>query len=101
MILKGSTRDMALAIARQQDHRVLVLTGRLDGHNGLPSQLIQHGDGVQLRAFGAYTDRVPTGIFEVLDDDALCAVIDDLQCRGGYRAAVINPDGQPDPIYAL
>ncbi|MBX9874397.1 MAG: hypothetical protein K2X84_06030 [Beijerinckiaceae bacterium] len=92
---------MALAIARKQHHRVLVLSGRLDGHNGLPSELIQHGEGVQLRALGAYTDSVPTGIFEVLDDDALCAVIDDLQCRGGYRAAVINPNGEQDPFYAL
>lgn len=101
MILKGSTREMAQAIASENHNKVLILSGRLDGHNGLPTCLIQHGDGVKLRALGAYTASVPTGIFEIIDDDALCAVIDELQCKGGYRATVITPNGERDHNYAL
>jgi len=101
MILKGSTRDIAQAIAREKDSRVLILSGRLDGHNGLPSCLTQHGDGVRLRALGSYTACVPTGIFEVTDEDALCAVIDALQGKGGYRATVIKPNGERDPNYTF
>lgn len=100
-MLRNDIHLAAQAIAMQNNHRVLVLTGKLDGHNGLPKAVSQHGEGLPLRMLGEYTRFVPTAIFEVLDEDALCAVIDELQNKGGYKAAVLDADGRADPSYAL
>lgn len=100
-MLRNDVHLAAQAIALEQNHRVLVLTGNLDGPNGLPDAVSRHGSGVQLRMMGQYTKFIPTGIFEVLDEDALCAIIDELQDKGGYKAIVLGPDGRSDPSYAL
>jgi hypothetical protein len=100
-MLRNDVHLAAQAIALQKNHRVLVLTGKLDGPNGLPKSVSQHGKGVQLRMMGEYTRYIPTAIFEILDEDALCAIIDQLQINGGYKAIVLGPDGRSDPSYAL
>lgn len=100
-MLRNDVHLAAQAIALQQNHRVLVLTGKLDGPNGLPLVVAHHGEGVQLRMMGEYTRYIPTGIFEVVDEDVLCAIIDELQVKGGYKAVVLGPDGTSDPSYAL
>lgn len=100
-MLRNDVYLAARAIALENNHRVLVLTGKLDGPNGLPLSVSQHGDGVKLRMLGEYTKYVPTGIFEVTDEDALCAVIDELQAHGGYQASVLDHQGRSDPSYAL
>lgn len=100
-MLRNDVHLAAQAIALQNNNRVLVLTGKLDGPNGLPMKVSQHGEGLQLRMMGEYTRFIPTAIFEVIDEDALCAVIDELQVNGGYKAVVLGPDGRSDPSYAL
>lgn len=100
-MLRNDVHLAAQAIALQQNHRVLVLTGKLDGPNGLPLSVSHHHKGVQLRMMGEYTRYIPTGIFEVVDEDVLCAIIDELQIKGGYKAVVLGPDGMSDPSYAL
>lgn len=100
-MLRNDVHLAAQAIALQQNHRVLVLTGKLDGPNGLPKTLVQHGEGLLLRMMGEYTRYIPTAIFEIIDEDALCAVIDELQDKGGYKATVLGPDGRSDPSYSL
>lgn len=101
MQLRNDVHLAAQAIALQNNHRVLVLTGKLDGPNGLPKSVCHHGGGLHLRMMGEYTRFIPTAIFEVIDEDALCAVIDELQVNGGYKAVVLGPDGRSDPSYVL
>lgn len=100
-MLRNDIYVAAQAIALQQRNRVLVLTGKLDGPNGLPSELAGHGGGLTLRMIGQYTQYIPTGIFEITDEDDLCAVIDALQAKGGYKAHVVDENGRSDPSYAL
>ncbi len=100
-MLRNDMHVTAQAIALAHNHRVLVLTGKLDGENGLPKDLVQYGDGLPLRMMGSFNRFLQTAIFEILDEDALCAVIDALQCRGEHRATVMDCDGQSDPSYAL
>lgn len=100
-MLRNDLHTAAHAIAMERRTRVLVLTGKLDGPNGLPTLVSQHGAGIQLRLMSEYTRHIPVAIFEVVDEDALCAVIDRLQIAGGYKATVLDPSGRSDPSYAL
>lgn len=100
-MLRNDVHATAHAIALERQHRVLVLTGKLDGPNGLPSSVSQHGDGIQLRLMSQYTQHIPMGLFEVINEDSLCAVIDQLQITGGYKATVIDENGRSDPAYML
>jgi hypothetical protein len=99
--MRHDVQQAAQAIALQQNHRVLILTGKLDGPNGLPLAVVQYSNGLNLKMMGQYTRTMPMAIFEVIDEDALCAVIDQLQERGGYMAMVMGPDGRSDPSYCI
>lgn len=100
-VLRGTIGEMAHSIATGESTRVLVLTGRMDAPNGLPTEVAHHGGGLRLRARGAYTNAIPTAIFEIIDEDALCEVVDQLKEKGGYKAQVLDAHGQRDPHYAL
>lgn len=91
----------ACSIALENHTRVLILTGKLDHASGLPKSVAGHGGGLALRMITPHMHGIPTALFEVLDEDALCAIIDELQSSGGYKAVVIDSNGRSDPAYVL
>lgn len=94
-------RVVAQSIALETRRRVLILVGRLDGTMGLPRTIDRYAADIELRMMSSITAHVTTGIFEVKDEDSLCAAIDQLQENGGYRATVVNTDGSIDPAYTI
>lgn len=92
--------SFAKSLAESERQAMFLVSGPLPMNGGYPKE--GHREVMQLATLtseGGVGRKV--AIYRVLDKKDLHRVMDDLEDHGGYRCALVKPDGSIDPGYYI
>lgn len=92
--------DLARDMAQSEDSEILLISGAIPMDLGYPEE--EHKNIIQLTNLTSpEKSNRKIALYRVLNRRRLHEVVDFLQNHGGYRCALIRPNGDIDPGYYL